>query len=144
AEHGLVRDDKDVGAGASAHVGDDVLDGSVLGRLAYLLQEVLPQPAGPRLRMRADDDLVDLLGGEHVLHRGERLVVVDRSVRRNPREPERREHAVEPATGCRTARVAVDDVALAWLGDRSDDRYPGRPALGALPQNLDKLVSDDS
>ena len=61
AEHGLVRHDEDVRAGATAHVRDDVLDRSVAGRLPDLRDEVLAEPTRLRLGMRADDDLVDVL-----------------------------------------------------------------------------------
>ena len=125
AEHGLVGDDEDVGARAAADVGDDVLDRTIAGRLADLVDEVLAEPPGARLRVRADDDLVDLLGREDVLHGRERLVVEHGAVRRDAREPKRREHAVEPAAGCRAPRVAVDDVALAWLASRARRRRPG-------------------
>ena len=86
AEHGLVRDDEDVGARPAADVGDDVLDRTVAGGLADLVEEVLAKPARPRLGMRADDDLVDLLGREDVLHGGERIVVEHAAVRRDARE----------------------------------------------------------
>ena len=87
AENGLVGDDEHIRAGSPTHVGHDVLDGTIAGHLANLVHEVLPQPARPRLRMRAHDDLVDVLRREHVLHRGERLVVDDGAVRGDASEP---------------------------------------------------------
>ena len=85
AENGLVREDENVDTRARRDVRDDVLDRPLAGDLADLVDEVLAQPAGLRLRMRRDDDLVDLLRGEHVLDRGERLVVEDAAVRRDAR-----------------------------------------------------------
>src|SRR5919106_5579717 len=93
--------------------------------------------------MRRDHDLVDVLRGEHVLHGCERLVVEHRAVRGDAREPERGEHAVEPAARGSTARVAVDDVATARLGHGRDDGDPNRPLRGTTPDGVDELVADE-
>ena len=93
--------------------------------------------------MRANDDLVDLFGRENVLHRGERIGVEDSAVSRNPGSPQRSDHAVEPTTGCCATRIAVDDVSLAWLRDRRDDRDADRPPPGAASKGLDELGADE-
>ena len=106
AEHGLVGDDEDVRAGSPAHVGHDVLDGPIARGLADLVDEVLPQPARLRLRMGGHDDLVDVLGREHVLHRRERLVVEHAAVGRDPgsRSAARTRSSLRPAAARRESR----------------------------------------
>ena len=93
--------------------------------------------------MRADDDLVDLLRREHVLHCGERPVIEDASVGGYPGEPKCREHTIEATPGRRTARVTVDDVSLAGLRDRRDDRDPDRTLFGTAAKGVDELVADE-
>jgi hypothetical protein len=123
--------------------------GSVSGRLADLVDEVLAEPTGLRLGVRRHDDLVDPLGREDVPHRGERLVLEHAAVRRDPGFPQRRERPLEPTPGRGTTRVAVDDVALARLRHGGDDGNPDRALPGAalecryeLPAD-ERLVGDD-
>jgi hypothetical protein len=90
-----------------------------------------------------DDDLVDLLRGEHVFDRHERLVVEDAAMRRDSRSAKRLERAFEPAAGRRTPRVAVDDVALARLRHRSNNGSADRVSLVAAPYGVHELGADE-
>ena len=120
-----------------------MLDGTIAGHLADLVDEVLPQPSRLRLGVGAHHDLVHVLRGEQVLHGGERLVVEDLTVRSDAGEAQRREHAVEPAAGGSATGVAIDDVALSRLGHRCDDGDANRASLRPRAQRVDELGADE-
>ena len=130
AEHRLVRDDEDVlRADPRGDVGDDVLDRERPGRLADLLEQVAPPPAGRRLGMGRDDQLVRLLDRDRVLHSRERVVVDDMAGGRDPGLAKARQRPVEPPAGRSTTGVVVDDVPLArrvHRRDHDDERRPSR------------------
>ena len=111
--------------------------------LANLLEEVLPQPSRLRLGMGRDDDLVDVLRGEGVLDGAERIVVDHVAVGGNPGLAECRECPVEAPTGCRTSRVAIDDVPGSRLGHRSDHSDSNRSRFGTTLHRGDELGADE-
>ena len=125
------------------HVRDDVLDRPLAGDLPNLVHQVLAQPTRLRLGMRGDDDLVDLLGGEHILHRGERLVVEHAAMGGDPSCPQSAERALEPSAGSSTPRVAVHDVALARLCHRGDNRDADGSPLSPSAHSFHELGADE-
>ena len=92
--------------------------------LAHLLDHVAVQPARPLGRVGREDDLVDrrLELRERIARRVDRAVVDDEPVRRDRSGTQRLQRLLEPSAGRGATRVLVDDVALARLVHRADDR----------------------
>ena len=117
-------------------------DGTVAGELADLPQQVLlAQPAGRRLRMRRDDQLVDPLERQRILDRGERASLEHVAQRRDSLLAQPSDRPVEPAAGRRTARVLVDHTRGARLAHRRDHDRPDGALLGARADCVDELVA---
>ena len=138
AEDGLVGHDEDVRAGATGDVADDVLDRPSAGSPADLLEQVLAEPSRSRLGMRGDDDLVDVLRGEHIPDSGHRIVVEHRAVRRDTGFAQSFERPVETTAGRSASRVSVDDVArrvAACTGATTMHANRARAPLCASPRS---------
>ena len=117
-------------------------DGTLAGELADLPQQVLlAQPAGRRLRMRRDDQLVDPLECQRILDRRERASLEDVAQRRDSLLAQPRDRPVEPAAGGRTARVLVDHTCGARVAHRRDHDRPDGALLGARADGVDELVA---
>src|SRR6185312_4484803 len=91
--------------------------------------------------MRRHDELVDRLLGEGIPHRGHGPSLVDVAVRRDPGLAERRDHPVEPSACGRAARVAIDDVARAWVAHGCDHQRADRPLGRARANGVDELLA---
>ena len=79
---------------------------------------------------------------EDVLDRAQRVVVEDGAVRGDAGLAQRGQRPVEPAPGGRTARVAVDDVALARLRHGRDDEDADRAFVGASRDGAHELAAE--
>src|SRR5207248_2798601 len=106
---------------------------------------VTSQPARLLARMRRDDDLVRPLLelDERVPDSRDRIGLDDEARGGDALRAQRLERPLQPAPGRGAAGVLVDDVALAGLVDRADDRDPERPLRAAALERPDQALAGD-
>src|SRR4029078_2939765 len=105
-----------------------------------------PQPARALPRVRRDDDLVRprLQLGECILERRDRIRLDHVARRGDALAAQGLERPLEPAAGRGAACVLVDDVALARLVDRGNDRHEERAFRAPPLQGVDQSATGNS